>query len=98
MPVLRRECYNKLPEIVQEAVRMFSAKSVSWPTQPYVLPPAVSCPSETNDIPDYIAYCKRMMKGRKLDRHLGLTLMEGLKSCGDEGKKLSEMIKKKVVK
>jgi hypothetical protein len=57
MPVLRRDCYHKLPEIVQEAVRMFSAKSVSWPTQPYVLPPAVSCPSETNDIPDYIAYC-----------------------------------------
>jgi hypothetical protein len=94
MPVLRRDCYNKLPEIVQEAVRMFSAKSVSWPTQPYVLPPAVSCPSETNDIPDYIAYCKRMMGEKKVDRHIAKTLIEGLGICGDEGKKLIEKLKR----
>jgi hypothetical protein len=94
MPVLRRDCYHKLPEIVQEAVRMFSAKSVSWPTQPYVLPPAVSCPSETNDIPDYIAYCKRMMGEKKVDRHIAKTLIEGLEICGDEGKNLIEKLKR----
>lgn len=94
MPVLRRDCYHKLPEIVQEAVRMFSAKSVSWPKQPYVLPPATPSVEAVNDIPDYIAYCKRMLKSKKLDRHQARSLMEGLKSCGDEGKVIIEKLKK----
>jgi len=51
-----------------------------------------------NDIPDYIAYCKRMLKSKKLNRHQARSLMEGLKSCGGEGKELAETIKKKVLR
>ena len=94
MPVLRRDCYHKLPEIVQEAVRMFSAKSVSWPTQPYVLPPAMPSVEVMNDIPNYIAYCKRVLKSKKLNRHQARSLIEGLKSCGDAGKEMIEKLKK----
>jgi len=94
MPVLRRDCYHKLPEIVQEAVRMFSAKSISWPDGPYVLPPTMPSVEAMNDIPDYIAYCKRMLKSKKLNRHQARSLMEGLKSCGDVGKEMIEKLKK----
>jgi two-component SAPR family response regulator len=47
-----------------------------------------------NDIPDYIAYCKRMLKSKKLNRHQARSLMEGLKSCGDAGKEMIEKLKK----
>ena len=94
MPVLRRDCYHKLPPIIQEAARMFSAKSISWHEGPYVLPPAVPSVEATDDTADYIAYCERMMESKKLDRHLARSLMEGLKSCGDKGKVMIEKLKK----
>jgi len=35
-----------------------------------------------------------MLKSKKLDRHQARSLMEGLKSCGEEGKKMIEKLKR----
>lgn len=48
--------------------------------------------------PEYVAYCQSMLDQGKVTPGIAKSMLVGLRGCGNDGKELSETIKKKVLK
>ena len=95
---LKREAYKTMPKIMQDFANAFKAKRVLTCIKGTVLPPAFSI-SETHDPGEaerYLSYVRDLLDSNMVDKHVALSLLAGLRACGEEGKELSEWIKKNI--
>lgn len=101
MKYLRRDHWNKLPEVIQQACDRFEAKSFYYPSEGEVIDPElVHLPASTYsyETDSYLKYCREALLSKKLDRGLAMSLVQGLRSCGPEGRELAEQIKQTVLR
>ena len=93
MPKLLRDKYHTLPQLVQEAIEEFTVKKVYWP-EDFQLPPLISWGEPyVDDRPDYLNYVNEMLDNGKITKLNARSFIQGLRTCGPEGKQLTNTIK-----
>ena len=100
--VLRREAWNKLPSLLQDATRMFAAKEVYFYDPPIELPPptprGIYYKRDPRENQYYVDYVRSRLDAGVSERQMLRSFIVGLGACGPEGKQLIELIKTKLMR
>jgi len=98
--VLRKEAWDKLPSLLQDATTKFMVREVFYFDPPIELPPASpeGIHYRSNDHQQYLDYVREQLGRGVRDRGILRSFIVGLGGCGLEGRELIERIKTKLLK
>jgi len=98
--VLRKEAWDKLPSLLQDATTKFMVREVFYFDPPIELPPASpeGIHYRSDDHQQYLDYVSEQLGRGVRDRGILRSFIVGLGGCGLEGRELIERIKTKLLK
>jgi hypothetical protein len=98
--VLRKEAWDKLPSLLQDATTKFMVREVFYFDPPIELPPASpeGIHYRSDDHQQYLDYVREQLGRGVRDRGILRSFIVGLGGCGLEGRELIERIKTKLLK